>query len=187
MNYVVAVGFLFGSLGIGVVAPADEPKGGADKKELDQFQGTWEVVGLEWLGRVSPQSSLKALPRSLTIKGNRFTMTWHEGHSRNPEDWKKGKIPSYVNEVRKSGTLKVNSITEPRSIDFTYDARGGGPGRWDLEGKTLKGIYRWEDGKLVVCLGPYLGSFAGDRPRQFKTAAHEAKGLGVFIDTFKKR
>jgi uncharacterized protein (TIGR03067 family) len=114
MNRVVAVGLLFAGLGIGLVAPADEPKSGADNKEPDKFQGTWELVGYETNGRVHPESSLKNLPRSLTIKGNRFTMTWHEGHSSNPEDWKKGKIPSYVNEVRRSGTLKVDPTANPK-------------------------------------------------------------------------
>jgi uncharacterized protein (TIGR03067 family) len=145
------------------------------------------LVVSEWLGRIAPGSSLKNLPRSLTIKGNRFTMTWNEGHSSNPEDWKKGKTPSYVNEVRRSGMLKFYPAADPKEIDFIYDAGAGGPGQWDRGGKTLKGIYRWEDGKLVVCLGTYLGSFAGDRPKQFKTAAAEAKGLGVSIETFKKR
>jgi uncharacterized protein (TIGR03067 family) len=114
-------------------------------------------------------------------------MTWHEGHSRNPEDWKKGKIPSYVNEVRRSGTLKVDPTADLKEIDFVYDPGAGTPGPWDLEGKTLKGIYKWHDGQLVVCLGTYLGTYAGGRPVQFKTEATQVKGVGVSLQTFKKR
>ena len=187
MNRLVALVLLFASLSFGLVALADEPKKALGKKELDKFQGTWELVGYETNGLTELDSSLKNLPRSLTIKGNRFTMTWNEGHSRNPEDWKKGKIPSYVNEVRRSGTLKVDPATGPKAIDFAYEPGIREPGPWDLEGKTLRGIYRWEDGKLVICFGTYLGSFAGDRPEKFKTEVTQVKGLGTSLETFKKR
>jgi uncharacterized protein (TIGR03067 family) len=187
MNRLVVATLLLGAFGIGHVAPADEPKGNAGKKELDRLQGTWELVYYEMNGLVCLESSLRADVRTLTIKGNRFVMTWHEGKSRDPEDWKKGSRPSYVNEERRSGTLKVDPAGDRKVIDFFYDAGDRELGPYDLEGKTLRGIYRWEDGKLVVCLGSYLGSFADDRPRQFKTAAVEARGNGASIEIFKKR
>jgi hypothetical protein len=39
----------------------------------------------------------------------------------------------------------------------------------------------------VVCLGTYLGTYAGVRPVQFKTEATQVKGVGVSLETFKKR
>jgi uncharacterized protein (TIGR03067 family) len=187
MNRLVAVALLFGALGVALAAPADEPKVTAGQQELDRLQGTWELVYYETNSLVVLERSLKASTRTLTITGDRFTMTWNEGKSRSPEDWKKGKTPSYIDEVRKSGTIKLDPSADPKAIDLTYNRGEREFGPWDLEGKTLRGIYRWEDGKLVVCLGGWLGSYAGKRPTQFKTAAVEAKGLGASIETFRKR
>jgi uncharacterized protein (TIGR03067 family) len=187
MNRLAAVALLCGTLGVALAAPADEPKGKAGQQELDRFQGTWELVYYETNGRVVLETSLKASTRTLTVAGDRFTMTWNEGKSRNPEDWKKGKTPSYVDEVRKSGTIKLDPSADPKAIDLTYDRGEREADPWDLEGKTRRGIYRWEGDKLVVCLGGWHGSYAGERPTQFRTATVEAKALGASIETFGKR
>jgi uncharacterized protein (TIGR03067 family) len=169
MNRIVAVALLSASLGIGLVASADEPKGSVGKKELDKFQGTWELVADEWHGLTVLESSLKNDVETLAIRGERFTITWHEGHSRTKKPF------SYVDEEQSGGTLQLDPTREPKEIDFLFTS-----GR--LDGKTWRGIYRWDDGKLVVCLE---SNFV--RPKEFKTATVPVKGYGGAIRSYKKR
>jgi uncharacterized protein (TIGR03067 family) len=171
MNRIVAVGLLSASLGIGLAASADEPKGSVGKKELDKFQGTWELVADEWNGLTVLESSLQNEVETLAIRGERFTITWHEGHSRTKKPF------SYVDEEQSGGTFKLDPTREPKEIDFRFT--------WGrLEGKTWRGIYRRDDGRLAVCLG---GNFGNDRPKEFETATVAVKGYGAAIRSYKKR
>jgi uncharacterized protein (TIGR03067 family) len=174
MNRVVAVGILFGSLAVQPVAPADDSKRGVARKELDKFLGTGELIADGDNGLTVLESSLKNDVTTLAFQGDRFTITWPEGHSRTK---KPGKDLSYVKEEQSGGTLQLDATREPKEIDFVFT-------RGPLDGKTWRGNYRWDDGKLVVCLG---GNFGKDRPTEFKVVTAAAKGDGTATRIFKKR
>jgi uncharacterized protein (TIGR03067 family) len=66
------------------------------------------------------------------------------------------------------GKIKLDPTAKPKTIDWEITE---GPG---VVGKTYRGIYRWDDGKLEVCWSP-VG--AEERPRKFTTKPTAGKGL----------
>jgi uncharacterized protein (TIGR03067 family) len=146
-------------------AEVEQPKADATKKELDKFQGKWLLVDSEIDGHRSGERVVNALEQSLAVKGDRFTATIFEGQSK-----AKGNV---LDESKSGGTLKINATPDPKEVDFAYDS---GP----MAKKTRKGIYRWEDERLILC----VGGDGGVRPKEFKTGT---KAGGVTLKTFKKR
>jgi uncharacterized protein (TIGR03067 family) len=142
---------------------AAQDSGVTPKEELDRMQGKWLLAGGETDGTKLNDLVIRALGRSLTIKGDRFVATIFEGRSRAAGD--------YVDETQNGGILKIDPARDPREIDLAYDS---GP----LKGQARKGIYRWEGDRLVICLR-VKGT---DRPREFKTQ----KGDDLSLDVFKK-
>jgi len=126
-----------------------------------QLQGTWALVESELGGEKSGALVIRALAQSLVIKGNKFTDTIFKGRSKDRGD--------FVDEARNGGTLEINPNSNPREIDFIYDS---GP----LAGKTRKGIYRLEKGKLVVC----VSDDGVNRPREFKTQKGDKAGISFY-------
>jgi len=138
--------------------PTRQPAGGISSPQL---QGIWALVESELDGEKSGARVIRALGQSLTIKGNKFQETIFKGRSKDRGD--------FVDETRNGGTLKINSASSPKEIDFIYDS---GP----LAGETRKGIYRWEKGKLVIC----VSSDGADRPQKFKTQKGDKVGINFY-------
>jgi uncharacterized protein (TIGR03067 family) len=99
--------------------PAVEPK-----KDLDRFQGNWNVLAVEVEGkRLSAEQ----------------TMSWKVRFEGDKYSLQSGK-------EKIEGTFRLNPTQSPKAIDAT---RASGADK----GKTLRGIYRLSGDRLLMCLG----------------------------------
>lgn len=105
------------------VAADDKPKGDA-KKDLEPFQGTWQVVSLETDGKAVPEEHTKGL--TLVVTGNE-------------------RVLKQDGEVKSKAMFKVDPAKKPKAIDIEVS---DGP----LAGRTIRGIYEVKDDTLRVCL-----------------------------------
>jgi uncharacterized protein (TIGR03067 family) len=113
--------------GIGLLSTAAAPKEGADKKELEKFQGKWAPVSVTVDGNAQEEDEIK--DRFMAIKGEKATFL-------------------YKDKERGTGAMKIDPGTSPAHIDFTYE---DGPAK----GTTLKGIYKFEGDTLSICYGGF--------------------------------
>jgi uncharacterized protein (TIGR03067 family) len=111
--------------GIGLLSTAVAQKEGADKKELEKFQGKWAIASVT----VDGEAEDEIKDRFLAIKGDKATFL------------DKGK-------ERGTGSLKLDPGKSPAHLDFTYE---DGPAK----GTTLKGIYKFEGDTLTLCYGGF--------------------------------
>jgi uncharacterized protein (TIGR03067 family) len=109
--------------GIGLLSAADVQKEGADKKELEKFQGRWLFVSSMVDGQAAPAAEIK--DRGLVIKGEKAIFTYQ------------GKAVGTV-------AMKLDPSKRPAQIDLTY---ADGP----LKGMTDKRIYKFEGHTLTFC------------------------------------
>jgi uncharacterized protein (TIGR03067 family) len=108
--------------------PARPAKGTAEQRRLG---GTWEVVSAEKGGAPVPEDITRQV--KITLTGDALTFA--------------------IGEDAKTGTYRVDSTRQPRTIDFT------------LNGKTAQGIYELDKGNLKICFAePGL-----PRPKGFKS------------------
>jgi uncharacterized protein (TIGR03067 family) len=113
--------------GVGLLSPAAAQKEGADRKELEKFEGKWATVSVTVDGKVQEEDEIK--DRFMAIKGAKATFL-------------------YKDKERGTGSMKIDPSKNPAHLDFTYK---DGPAK----GTTLKGIYKLEGGTLTVCYGGF--------------------------------
>ena len=111
--------------GIGLLSTAVAQKEGADKNELDKFQGKWATASITVDGKVEDEIK----DRFLAIKGEKATFL-------------------YQDKERGTGTMVLDPGKSPAHLDFTYE---DGPAK----GKTLKGIYKFNGDTLTLCYGGF--------------------------------
>ena len=100
-------------------------KEGADKKELEKFQGKWATASVT----VDAQAEDEIMDRFLAIKGEKATFL--------DKDKERG-----------TGSMKIDPSKSPAHIDFTYEDGAA-------KGTTLKGIYKFEGDTLTFCYGGF--------------------------------
>ena len=113
-------------------------------KALEPFQGKWEIVEATERGRAADPEKLKMFP--VTFAGAQMEMIY-EG--KKTAKW----------------TVTVRPEKDPKEIDAVLPAGEDG-------GRTMRGIYRFEDGALRIAFGlkresarpEKFESVGGDRP-----------------------
>ena len=113
--------------GIGLLSTAVAQKEGADKKELEKFQGKWVPVSVTVDGKTQERDEFK--DRFMVFKGEKAAFM-------------------YKDKERGTGSMKIDPGKSPAHIDFTYE---DGPAK----GTTLKGIYKFKGDTLTVCYGGF--------------------------------
>jgi uncharacterized protein (TIGR03067 family) len=125
------------SLFIAALANADDKDTNDDaiKKELAALEGTWELVGKEFLGKRSTKEQIEELNDDrVVLKGDRLTVRNEERKT-----------------VLSEAVIRINLKTKPKSVEVTYTAglsKGETtPAIYEIEGDTLKVCYAMEKEK----------------------------------------
>jgi RNA polymerase sigma factor (sigma-70 family) len=118
-------------------------------KELKALQGVWEVVGLETDSRKASADDVKGM--RWTVKGTRVACT-------NPGE-----------KSSEGCEIKIDPSKNPKHIDLLIKE---GP----LKGKTLPGIYKLDQGRLIICVRDDKALEKG-RPTEFTAEAGSEQGL----------
>jgi RNA polymerase sigma factor (sigma-70 family) len=121
------------------------PREDAAAKELKAMAGDWDVVGLESGGRKASAEQMK---------GMRWSFRGSTMQPIDPRD-----------ESGEKAEVKLDPSRSPKHIDLVVVE---GP----RKGKTVHGIYKWEDGKLTICLQEGEG-----RPKDFTAAQGSNQGV----------
>jgi uncharacterized protein (TIGR03067 family) len=116
-----AVAGLVAAGGIGLLSAAQ--KEGADKTELEKFQGKWVQVSTTIDGKSLEEDEIKN--RSVVFKGEKLTLL-------------------YKDKERGTASLKIDPSKSPAQIDTTAE---DGP----RQGGTSKGIYKFDGDTLTIC------------------------------------
>lgn len=122
----------------------------AKKVEQDRFQGAWQVVELVENGKVIPRESI----REWLPSGGRLEVIEDAIVFTSPHDGKK--------HVK---TVSIDAAVYPRTIDISSQGKKDG---W--------GIYRFDEGRLVICLSDPDES---ERPGEF--AAREGSKRTLMV------
>ena len=140
------VGFTVGS----AASPAEEGTPPKDaKEELKLLEGAWKVVGLEANGKKAPPEALKGMSWSFRDA---------ELSCNDPG-----------NKLEDKATVKLDPSRSPKRIDIVGLTGTG-------KGKTVAGIYKIDNGQLIVCMRDAEVAKKG-RPEKFATA--KDSGLGI--------
>jgi uncharacterized protein (TIGR03067 family) len=107
----------------GVFLAADAPQDAAVRKELEQLQGTWQMVSHEVDGK--PDEALRGAVR--VVEGDKFTIKMGD-------------------KTLRAGTMKLDPTKKPMWIDITF---AEGPEK----GKVRRGIYVLEGDTQKICYG----------------------------------
>jgi uncharacterized protein (TIGR03067 family) len=129
----------------------------AVKKDLALLQGTWEIVGKEFMGTKANKEEIDKLKGEMVIKDGKLTQ-WQDDAGEK----------SVVSEA----TLKIDPKAKPKELDLTY-TKGE-----DLNRKTGLAIYEVNDDTLKVC----YAMLDEKRPAEF---AGKADGKAVLL-TYKR-
>jgi uncharacterized protein (TIGR03067 family) len=112
----------FGLIAVVVLVAADAGEDAA-KKDLEKFQGNWQLISMERDGKKTPQEDAKKI--TLTIQGNKFVLR------------KDGEVIS-------EGTMTLDPTKKPKEIDETITT---GPNK----GKVFSAIYEIDDERHRIC------------------------------------
>jgi uncharacterized protein (TIGR03067 family) len=123
---------------LAVAARADD----ANKKDHEQFQGTWTTISAEMNGDKLGDDLVQTL--KFVVKGDKFDV---DG-------------PSVILQQYAKGTFKMEATTKPKTIDVTV-------GEGDMKGDVVEGIYEFDDDTLKIC-AKLTGK---ERPADFTTKA----------------
>ncbi len=127
----------------------------APKSDQEMLQGDWKTVSAEQSGKADEAS----IGNLIRIDGEKLLMIYKN----DPCETCEFVVTLFPNE-------------DPKEIDLKYS----GPDRDDIEpgGDTMRGIYRLDGDKLVICVG--IGG--GDRPTEFKTTKDDQ----AFLDNLER-
>ncbi len=143
--------FLFISLCLSTVIaapPPKQPKPADD--DLKVLQGLWLVVALEGDGMNAPADVVKGMRCEFKDAEARFADPGEELHDKT--------------------TVKLDCSKSPMEIDLT-SLEG------IMKGKTRKGIFKIEDGQLILCVGE---THTSPRPTDFTTKADSHRCMLTF-------
>lgn len=118
--------------------------------ELKKFQGDWEVVELVENGKVIAQEMI----RDMLPSGGRIRVIENAIIFRSPKDQK-----------QHARVFAIEATKYPRAIDLG-----------DSDGKRSRGIYQFDQGKLIVCIAD---PDTDDRPDAFSAGAASQRMLMV--------
>ncbi len=137
-------------LAVALLLGADQAKD-AQKKALDQLQGTWTASSVEYAGEKVGGDVVKGL--TLVVEGDKMTI---KGESAELEKYGKA-------------TLKIDPTTTPKLMDVTIT-------HGDEKGTTFEGIYEVDKDEWKLCV-----KLAGkERPAKLESAAGSQDVLVVF-------
>jgi uncharacterized protein (TIGR03067 family) len=128
-----------------------------EKKELTALQGTWVIVGKEFMGIKASEEEVKKLTGKTVIKGDKIT------------EWagEPGK-----QKITSESTFKLDRAAKPKTMDLKYT-------RGVLKGDTQLAIYELDGDTLKVC---YSFGKGEKRPTKF---AGKVDGKALFL-TYKR-
>jgi uncharacterized protein (TIGR03067 family) len=112
----------FGLIAVVVLVAADA-RDDAAKKDLEKFQGNWQLISMERDGKKTPQEDAKKI--TLTIQGNKFVL-------------RKDAV------IISEGTMTLVSTKKPKAIDETITT---GPNK----GKVFSAIYEIDGEHHKIC------------------------------------
>jgi uncharacterized protein (TIGR03067 family) len=152
ISFVPAIGFVSLSDTL-----AEEKK--AERNELAALEGTWVIIGKEFMGKKATDEEVKELAGKTVIKGGKIT-EWNG---------EKGK-----EEIISESTFKLDPKAKPKAMDLKIIS---GP----IKGETQLAIYDYElDGDtLKIC---YSFGKGEKRPTEF---AGKFDGAALFL-TYKR-
>jgi uncharacterized protein (TIGR03067 family) len=127
-------------------------------KEAAALQGTWVIVGKEFMGKKASEDEVRKLTGRTVIKGDKIT-AW-------TDDLGKEKIIS-------ESTFKLDSGAKPKTMDLKYISG-------DLKGESELAIYELDGDTLKVC---YSFGPGEQRPTEF---AGKPDGKSLFL-TYKRQ
>lgn len=138
--------------------PQPEPR----KTEPESLDGQWYLVGCEMDGKKTDWLLILALGTSVKIEGTKLSEVKAAGSAY--ETWYEG-------------TVKIAPKSDPKEIDLCYQSKSSGP-LGEVKG-VWKGIYKFENDHLVVC----VSDPGKDRPREFKTRPKNGTELWFYNRT----
>jgi uncharacterized protein (TIGR03067 family) len=112
----------FSLIALVMVIAADAQDDGA-KKDLEKFQGNWQLISMERDGKKTPPEDAKKI--TLSIQGNKFVLR---------------KDAAVISE----GTMTLDPTKKPKEIDETITT---GPNK----GKVFSAIYEIDDEQHKIC------------------------------------
>jgi uncharacterized protein (TIGR03067 family) len=144
----IRAALVFTAIWLATAASADDTVGEAVKKEMAKFEGTWVLVYFKFGEADVKEEGLKDL--GVIFKGDKmsYLAKGKEGEKR---------------------TLKVDPSKKPAEIDLIREQE-------PLKGKAFKGIYKFEDDKLTMC----LADIGKDRPTEFESKKDTGNTLTVY-------
>ena len=113
-------GLIASVLGVLIAADAGDD---AAKKDLEKFQGNWQLISAERDGKKTPQEDAKKI--TLSIQGDKFVL-------------RKNSV------VISEGTMTLDPNKKPKAIDETITT---GPNK----GKAFSAIYEVDDEHHKIC------------------------------------
>jgi RNA polymerase sigma factor (sigma-70 family) len=128
------------------------------KKELKKFQGAWVPVSLEINGRALPRRHFQNI--RLTIQGNKV--------------FSKAPGPPQGAVKTTEMVLAINPAKDPKTIDLTTVGENG-------KGLKTAGIFKFDGGRLTMC----LGKPGGKRPGKF-SSKDGTRDEPIYLQVFKR-